>query len=151
MELAHGVFYVKLVILINLFFLLILILKNQWAHIAVTYHYDSTLSNRVLKTYFNGSLTNTYTSSSASGNALLSVNTFKIERYIIGTNRNENNAFHGRVSSARGYDRVLTATEISNIKTYNSITGANTAASAAGDPHIATLDVYIINSITSGI
>ena len=114
--------------------------QNQWAHIAVTYHYDSTLSNRVLKTYFNGSLTNTYTSSSASGNALLSVNTFKIERYIIGTNRNENNHFHGKVSSARGYDRVLTATEISNIKTYNSITGASTPASAAGDPHIATLD-----------
>jgi len=49
--------------------------QNQWAHIAVTYLYDSTLSNRVLKTYFNGSLTNTYTSSSASGNALLSANT----------------------------------------------------------------------------
>jgi hypothetical protein len=114
--------------------------QNQWAHIAVTYLYDATLSNRILKTYFNGSLTNTYTSSSATNNALLSANTFIIERYIIGANRNENNHFHGLVSSARGYDRVLTPTEISNIKTYNSITGVSTSASAAGDPHIATLD-----------
>ncbi len=114
--------------------------NGSWAHLTVTYLYDSSLSNRVLKTYYNGSLTNTYTSSGSSGEKILSANDFKFTHYIIGSNRKLQKLFNGYVSSCRGYDRVLTATEITNIYTYNSITGASTAASAAGDPHISTLD-----------
>jgi hypothetical protein len=111
--------------------------QNAWTHIAVTYLYGAN-GTGVLKTYLNGSLTNTYSGNSAPSSGC----TFKFDNYILGINRNENNDkfFQGLITSARGYDRVLTATEISNIYNYNSITGASTAASAAGDPHIATLD-----------
>lgn len=107
--------------------------KDTWQHLAVTYLYGANGSG-TLKTYLNGSLTATYTPSSSC--------TFKFDEYKFGINRNaqSDKFWQGMITSARAYDRVLTATEISNIKTHNSITGASTAASAAGDPHIATLD-----------
>lgn len=105
---------------------------NTWQHVAISFKYDETLSNRELKVYYNSVLTNTYTSSTDT--ALLEGTNFSFEKYKIGKNRDTDKNFAGFITGVMLFDSVLNSSQISNIYNYNSISG-----SAVGDPHINTL------------
>ena len=115
--------------------------NTNWQFVAVTYHYDSALANREIKTYiFSDSTTpdytNTYTSTTGSGNKnkILSEYDFKFSTYRFGTNRQVQRYWTGSIAASRGYNYVLTQAQITNIYQYNSLDG-----STNGDPHIKTL------------
>ena len=121
--------------------------NSNWQFVAVTYSYDDTLANREIKTYIFSDLSsttpdysNTYTSTTGSGNKnkILSEYDFKFTTYRFGTNRQVQKYWTGSIGASRGYNYVLSQSQITNIFQYNSLDGTT-----AGDPHITTL--YGIN------
>ena len=115
--------------------------NSNWLFVAITYKYDASLGNREIKTYIYSTsttpdYTNTYTSSTGSGNKnkILSEYDFKFSTYRFGTNRQVQKYWTGSIAASRGYNYVLSSSEITNIYQYNSLN-----ASVAGDPHMKTL------------
>lgn len=118
---------------------------DKWRFVAVSYKYDATLANKEIKTYLfrpsnsttTAEYTNTYTSTTGSANGynrILSTYGFKFNTFKFGTNRQNKKYFRGNISASRGYNYVLSSSEITNIYQYNSLN-----ASVAGDPHMKTL------------
>ena len=118
---------------------------NKWRFVAITYDYNSNLSSKELKTYLyrpsytgtNPEYYNVYTSSTGSSNGynrILSTYLFGMTTYKFGTNRQNEKFFTGNISGARGYNYVLTQSQINNIYLYNSLDGTSN-----GDPHIKTI------------
>ena len=114
---------------------------SDWQFVAVTYQYDSALESREIKTYiFSTSTTpdytNTYTSSTGSGNKnkILVEYDFKFSTYRFGTNRQVQRYWTGNIAASRGYNYALDQAQITNIYQYNSLDGTT-----AGDPHVTTL------------
>lgn len=94
--------------------------SGNWNHVAVTFNNSSA----TLKTYFNGSLTNTYnrttsppTTHTTAGRDMY----FYMDRVKIGSNRNENVKYRGWISILGVYDEELTSTDISSLYNNNEI------------------------------
>ena len=86
--------------------------STGWTHIAITFD-DSTST---LETYFNNTKTNTHNSSSSPSTTGFD---FTMGNIKIGSNRNETHKFNGLVSLLRGYNFVLSSSDINGL--YNGI------------------------------
>ena len=89
-------------------------ISNQWNHVVITI--DKSTTPHELKTYLNGTITNTYNGSSSTSTTSKS---FNIENIKLAVNRNETHHFSGKIHSIKGFNYVLDSTGVSALYTSN--------------------------------
>jgi hypothetical protein len=90
--------------------------ENNWQHIAISWQYSDISSNKLLKTYFNGNLVQTY--NIANTNFIDDLN-FTFVKYKLASNRSEQSLFKGYLTNVIIYDSVLSDDEIAQLYNYD--------------------------------